>query len=184
MPREERDEQAFTGLEAAIIFIAFVVVASVFAYVVLGAGMATSQKNQEVLHAALDEAGSALRPGNAVITRLDGGRLRFIEFDLETAAGPTTIDMRSMTCTIATTEALFTFPPGDTAVNLTWRYRRDTDDMLEAGEVVTVRLTMDSTGIGRGDTFTIGVTAAGGETASLTRTIPAGAGENVYIELF
>ncbi len=56
--------------------------------------------------------------------------------------------------------------------------------MLEAGEVVTVRLTMDSTGIGRGDTFTIGVTAAGGETASLTRTIPAGAGENVYIELF
>ncbi|WP_292491583.1 archaellin/type IV pilin N-terminal domain-containing protein [Methanoculleus sp. 10] len=81
MPREERDEQAFTGLEAAIIFIAFVVVASVFAYVVLGAGMATSQKNQEVLHAALDEAGSALRPGNAVITKLDGGLLRFIEFD-------------------------------------------------------------------------------------------------------
>lgn len=185
MSREGKNEQAFTGLEAAIIFIAFVVVASVFSYVVLGMGMTTSQKSQEVVHAALDEARSAFRPGDAVIVKLDtAGGLSFIEFDLETAAGPTAIDMESVTCTIATTEALFTFPPGDPAVDLSWRYRRDTDDVLEAGEVVTVRLTPDSTGIGRGDTFTIGVTATGGETASLTRTIPAGAGENVYIELF
>jgi flagellin FlaB len=59
MPREDRTERAFTGLEAGIIFIAFVVVASVFAYAVLGAGMATSQKNQEVMHTAIEEAGSA-----------------------------------------------------------------------------------------------------------------------------
>lgn len=63
MPREDRDEQAFTGLEAAIVFIAFIVVASVFAYTVLGVGMTTSQKSQETMHAALGEAGSALRPG-------------------------------------------------------------------------------------------------------------------------
>ena len=56
MSREERDERAFTGLEAAIVFIAFVIVASVFAYTVLGTGMATSQKSQEVVYAALDEA--------------------------------------------------------------------------------------------------------------------------------
>lgn len=184
MSREERDEQAFTGLEAAIVFIAFVIVASVFAYTVLGTGMATSQKSQEVVYAALDEAGSALRTGYVVIAKMETGRLKFIEFDLETAAGPTSIDMKSMAFTIATKEALSTFPPGNSAINLTWRYSRDTDDMLDEGEVVTVKLTLNSANIRCGDTFTVGVVAAEGATASLTRTIPAGAGGNDYIELF
>ena len=35
-------EEAFTGLEAAIVLIAFVVVAAVFSYVVLGAGFFTT----------------------------------------------------------------------------------------------------------------------------------------------
>ena len=33
-----RNSDAFTGLEAAIVLIAFVVVAAMFAYVILGAG--------------------------------------------------------------------------------------------------------------------------------------------------
>ncbi|MCE5337761.1 MAG: flagellin [Methanomicrobiaceae archaeon] len=186
MLRDDRDDRAFTGLEAAIIFIAFVVVASVFAYVVLGVGMATSQKNQEVLHAALDEAGSALRPGYTVIAKLDNdkGFLKSIAFDLETATDLAAIDMRSMTYTAATGDTLITFPPGDTAVTLSWRYRRDTDALLEAGEVVTVHLDVRSVGIQRGDTFTLDMTASGGATASLTRMIPTGIDKNVYVELF
>ncbi|MDD3977537.1 MAG: flagellin, partial [Methanomicrobium sp.] len=43
-------EEAFTGLEAAIVLIAFVVVAAVFSYVVLGAGFFTTQKSQEVIY--------------------------------------------------------------------------------------------------------------------------------------
>ena len=43
-------DEAFTGLEAAIVLIAFVVVAAVFSYVVLGAGFFTTQKSQEVVH--------------------------------------------------------------------------------------------------------------------------------------
>ncbi|MDV4344069.1 flagellin [Methanoculleus sp. YWC-01] len=186
MPREDRDEQGFTGLEAAIVFIAFIVVASVFAYTVLGVGMATSQKSQETMHAALDEAGSALRPGYTVIAKLDNdqGNLDFIEFDLETATDLAVIDMGRMTYTVATKEALVTFPPGDSAVTVTWRYPKDGGPLLEAGEVVTVRLKVDSASIRRGDTFTLDITASDGTTASLTRTIPAGVGKNVYLELF
>jgi flagellin FlaB len=187
MPREERGERAFTGLEAAIVFIAFVVVASVFAYVVLGAGMATSQKSQEVVHTALEEAGSALRPGYAVIVKLDSskGLLEFMEFDLETATDLASVDMGSMAYTIVTTENLFTSPPGDLNATWTWRYQKDTDELLESGEVATVRLNnLTNTGIMHGDTFTIEITAAEGATATLTRTIPAGIGKNVYVELF
>ncbi|MDD1660888.1 MAG: flagellin, partial [Methanomicrobiales archaeon] len=43
-------EEAFTGLEAAIVLIAFVVVAAVFSYVVLGAGFFSTQKAQESVH--------------------------------------------------------------------------------------------------------------------------------------
>ncbi len=43
-----RDERGITGLETAIILIAFVVVASVFAYIVLSAGIFSSQKGQAI----------------------------------------------------------------------------------------------------------------------------------------
>lgn len=187
MPREDRDDQAFTGLEAAIVFIAFVVVASVFAYVVLGAGMFASQKSQEVMHTGLEKAGSALRPGYVVIAKLDNdqGLVVSVEFDLEVTTDLAAIDMRSMTYTVATKEALVTLPPGDDRItDIEWRYPKDGGNLLEAGEVVKVRLSLKRMGIGRGDTFTIGMNAAEGATASLTRTIPAGIEKNVYIELF
>ena len=186
MNRDERDDRAFTGLEAAIVFIALIVVASVFAYVVVGAGIATSQKNQEVMHAALEESGSALRPGQVVIAKLDNneGLLYSVEFDLETATNLAAVDMGGVIYTVATQETLVTFPPGDSRITLTWRCREDTNDLLEAGEVVTVKLMVNKMRIERGETFTVGMTTAEGATASLTRTIPAGIGKDVFTELF
>jgi len=186
MDRDERDDRAFTGLEAAIVFIALIVVASVFAYVVVGAGIATSQKNQEVMHAALEESGSALRPGQVVIAKLDNneGLLYSVEFDLETATNLAAVDMGGVIYTVATQETLVTFPPGDSHITLTWRCREDTNDLLEAGEVVTVKLMVNKMRIERGETFTVGMTTAEGATATLTRTIPAGIGKDVFTELF
>ncbi|MEA3282060.1 MAG: archaellin/type IV pilin N-terminal domain-containing protein [Euryarchaeota archaeon] len=58
-----KDERAFTGLEAAIVLTAFVVVAAVFSYVVLGAGFFTSEKSKEVIHTGVDQATSSLEIG-------------------------------------------------------------------------------------------------------------------------
>lgn len=186
MDRDEWDDHAFTGLEAAIVFIAFIVVASVFAYAVVGAGIATSQKNQEVMHAALKKSGSAIRPGQTVIAKLESpGYLKFIEFDLETATDLAAVDMGGVVYTITTKDASVAFPPGDPGIQeIIWRYRKDDNNLLEAGEVVTVRLDLLSMEIQRGETFTIAMTTADGAAASLTRTIPAGVGRNVYVELF
>ncbi len=184
MPRADSDEEAFTGLGAAIVFIAFIVVAAVFAYVVLGVGMTTSQKSQETMHAALGEAGSVLRPGYAVIAKLEGGPVRFVEFDIETATDLAVIDTGSMTYSVATKKTLVTFPPGDSRVTVTWRHRKDAGDLLEAGEVATVHIEVGAAGIRRGDAFTLEMIAAAGAAAALTRTVPAGVGENVYLELF
>ncbi len=56
MIREQNTSDAFTGLEAAIVLIAFVVVAAVFAYVVLGAGFFTTQKAQETVYKSVEQS--------------------------------------------------------------------------------------------------------------------------------
>ena len=55
-----RDQRGITGLETAIILIAFVVVASVFAYTVLSAGIFSSEKGKEAVHAGLESARSSM----------------------------------------------------------------------------------------------------------------------------
>lgn len=47
---EMPDCEAFTGLEAAIVLIAFVVVASVFSYVILGAGFSAAAQDVKSVH--------------------------------------------------------------------------------------------------------------------------------------
>ena len=64
-----KDEKGFTGLEAAIVLIAFVVVAAVFSYVMLGAGFFTTQKSQEVVHTGVTQASSSIAPAGDVIVR-------------------------------------------------------------------------------------------------------------------
>ena len=51
-----RDQRGITGVETAIVLIAFVVVASVFAYTVLSAGVFSSEKSKEAIYAGLEQA--------------------------------------------------------------------------------------------------------------------------------
>lgn len=57
-----RDERGVTGLETAIILIAFVVVASVFAFTVLSTGIFSSERGKETVLAGLEEAQGTLEP--------------------------------------------------------------------------------------------------------------------------
>jgi flagellin FlaB len=62
-----RSERGITGLETAIILIAFIVVASVFAYTVLTAGVLSSQKSNEAVNAAIEEVRSSITiTGNTI----------------------------------------------------------------------------------------------------------------------
>jgi len=64
-------EDGFTGLEAAIVLIAFVVVAAVFSYVMLSAGFFSTQKSQEVTYAGIKQATSNLVPNGALYGEMD-----------------------------------------------------------------------------------------------------------------
>lgn len=60
-------QRGITGLETAIILIAFVVVASVFAFTVLSTGIFASERSKETVFAGLEEAKSSLEPRGSTI---------------------------------------------------------------------------------------------------------------------
>ena len=53
-------QKGITGLETAIVLIAFVVVASVFAFTILSAGVFSSEANKQTIHAGLKETHTRL----------------------------------------------------------------------------------------------------------------------------
>ncbi|MDP6668081.1 MAG: hypothetical protein QF357_11920 [Dehalococcoidia bacterium] len=59
--RGTRSQHGITGLETAIVLIAFVVVASVFAFTILSAGVFSSEANKQTIHAGLKETRTRLR---------------------------------------------------------------------------------------------------------------------------
>ena len=64
-----RGQRGITGLETAIILIAFVVVATVFAFVVLTAGVFSSERGKEAVYAGLEKArGTMELRGGVVVT--------------------------------------------------------------------------------------------------------------------
>jgi len=62
-----KDKRGFTGLEAAIVLTAFIVVAAVFAYVVLNAGFFTTEKAKQVVHTGVGMATSSCTLSGDVI---------------------------------------------------------------------------------------------------------------------
>jgi len=96
-----KDDNGFTGLEAAIVLIAFVVVAAVFSYVMLGAGFFTTQKSQEVVHTGVTQASSSVALAGDVImeggddgaTPTPVGEANVLTFYLTNTAGGTPVDL-------------------------------------------------------------------------------------------
>lgn len=98
-------ENAFTGLEAAIVLIAFVVVAAVFSYVMLGAGFFTAQEAQSVVHTGMGQAASSIEVLGDVYGFNATANPRFIEnitFTIGLTAGNQPMDIARMRVTLAT----------------------------------------------------------------------------------
>ncbi|HQE10945.1 MAG TPA: flagellin [Bacillota bacterium] len=97
-----KNEDAFTGLEAAIVLIAFVVVAAVFSYVMLGAGFFATQQAQQVVHTGSQQASSSLEIiGNVYGYNVGGSttELDYLVFTVGNTAGGTPIDITQMLVT-------------------------------------------------------------------------------------
>ena len=72
LKRTQPDQRGITGVETAIILIAFVVVASVFAYTILSAGIFSSEKGKEAIYAGIEQARGSVEVIGGVILKDTG----------------------------------------------------------------------------------------------------------------
>jgi len=152
-----KDEKGFTGLEAAIVLIAFVVVAAVFSYVMLGAGFYTTQKSQEVVHTGVTQASSSLAPsGDVIVASTTNHEANTITFYVTNTAGGTPVDLDKTILSYTDDDDFIsreygTAGPGNgdegwvyTAVIYTTGHD---DNLLEANEKYKIVVTLDDLGV-------------------------------------
>ncbi|MCL0095192.1 hypothetical protein M1O52_01450 [Dehalococcoidia bacterium] len=203
MSQMHREQKGITGLETAIILIAFVVVASVFAYTVLSAGLFAAERGREAVHAGLEGARAAMELRGGVIAKAptDPGGL---------VIGNVTGLTFTVSSTLGGEPVNFTPPTGNTTnltvdensphvvvisyidedqhkADLLWTKTPigddDGDDLLEEGEKFQITIggtTVDKGLMGALDpdltknkTFTIVIKPPVGADLSIERTIPA-----------
>ncbi|HEY31693.1 MAG TPA: hypothetical protein G4O10_01145 [Dehalococcoidia bacterium] len=185
-----RGEKGITGLETAIILIAFVVVASVFAYTVLSAGIFSSQKGKEAIYSGLEEARASVTLKGSVVaedtdsdddidqlvfvvaTALEGEAIDFTIPTDTTPADGIADDGSSNVCVISYSDQT------QRVDDLDWSFsplgKDDGDSLLEPGEKfeITIDLSAMDGDIVTYTTFSIEVKPPKGSVLIVERTTP------------
>jgi len=185
MKRVIRNEDAFTGLEAAIVLIAFVVVAAVFSYVVLGAGFFTTQKSQEVVHSGVTQAASNIVvKGEVYGISATEGRVDKLRFDVGLAAGGLPVDMARSSLVLSTTQNVSTLNYNTAATETpgagNWSisaksYGATSDTLLQSDESFTIIVQPPtSIPLWNRTIFNLEIKPEVGASLGIQRTIPAG----------
>lgn len=188
----EQNDEGFTGLEAAIVLIAFVVVAAVFSYVVLGAGFFTTQKAQETVHTGVAQATSAVELSGPVMVQAntDSNSVKNITFYLQLAAGGNAVDITKIGYTVSTPAMMKTVQGTDSnVVNITWLKIIQTGNLLEPREMVLIDLGTEgmgftSTTMKVNDKVTVEVKPPIGSSLPITRTLPAALNTPNWYEVY
>lgn len=174
----KRSQIGITGLETAIVLIAFVVVSSVFAFAALSTGLFSSDKSKETIAAGLSEARGTLEVRGSLVakTNATGDKVDEIHFQVANAAGGESINLTPG-------ETIVTYTDVDQTKNLvsgdftvTGLGNADADKLLEPGEMYEIKLTSLATGLttalGKDKPFALEVKPPKGAVVHLERRTP------------
>jgi flagellin FlaB len=184
--RAGKDQQGITGIETAIILIAFVIVASVFAYVVLSAGLFSTQKAKEAIHAGLEEAQCTIEVKGNIYGRMENSVLQEVYFTLATTTGGDAIDFTDTSSANGSNLVIISYTDAYQLIpTVNWTMAKlnteDPDNILDKNELfmITVDLSCVSDNVsdeqkpGPYHTFQLEVKPPVGAVLVLERTIPA-----------
>ena len=182
-PKLASDQRGITGLETAIVLIAFVVVSSVFAFAALSTGLFSSDKAKETHTAGLAESRGTLELKGSVVAKVSGttgatGVVTSIEFQISNAAAGEAIDM-----TPGNTIIKYSDKTQTVNLNSSTEFSAsniaafgDTDSLLEIGElfqITLLNLTSNlATDLGTNTGFTIEMIPSGGAVLFIGRRTP------------
>ena len=151
MPRDQLGQGGITGLETAIVLIAFVVVSSVFAFAALSTGLFSSDKSKETIQAGLSEVRGTLEMRGSVLAQginttgtgdgTDPTHIDEIIMQVSNAAGGEAVDMIPGETVMQYLDdgQSVTLVSGD--FTITGLGSADSDNLVEPGELYEVKLT-------------------------------------------
>ena len=96
-----KNKRGIVGIEAAIVLIAFVVIAAALAYVVINMGFYASQKAKSTIDKGIEEATSALELDGFIVGYANSSRVQCLAVPLKLAVGQEQVDMGSNTTLVA-----------------------------------------------------------------------------------
>lgn len=181
--------EGFTGLEAAIVLLAFVVVTAAFSYVVLGSGFHTVQKSQAVIYSALEQSSSSILVDEVMYIRNSTtGNIGMIRIYMRSPHSLVPADLSKMTISFATPEGYCTieqdsplYDNGNPPAAGKWNIYRNTGSdagkdaiLLYNGDyaIILVHLPADRE-LEPGDEYWIEVVQPLGLSMFISRTVPA-----------
>ena len=181
-----RDERGITGLETAIILIAFVVVASVFAYTVLSAGIFSSQKGQEAVYTGLQTARSTLELKGDVVAQSNGTAIQSLIICVANALNGAPIDLTppgndsGKAAGNSSNVVVISYSDSNQRVDdLAWTTTQlgnatAGSNILGPGQTFQITIDLEAVGgIGTYDTFDIDIKPPIGSVLTIERTTPA-----------
>lgn len=175
----------FTGLEAAIVLIAFVVVAAVFSYVILGAGFMVTQKTQNVIISSVAQVGSTVVPVGGLYGTGSGNCIASVNFSVTLSAGgmPSDFDRAVLVFSNSTTVETLergtwgTLPaPGQWTVTSVQNEVGRSNHELEAGEQFQISA-VPSSPLCRDGSFLLELRPASGVALEIRGSVPHTIGE-------
>jgi flagellin FlaB len=181
--RRIKEERGITGLETAIVLIAFVVVAAVFSFVVLSTGLFSSERGKETVYAGLAKTRGSMELTGGIIVTSDGTAVTDMSLSVTLAAGGEQVNLDYTDTSNRTVISYI-----DDAVNTpdmtytTTEVVGDGDKLLEPGELATIDIDMTAEcgcTIGANETFTVELKPPTGSYVVVQRTTPASLGETI-----
>lgn len=183
--RRTKEDRGVTGLETAIVLIAFVVVAAVFAFVVLSTGLFSSERGKETVYAGLAKTRGSMELTGGVIASSNTTQVTALTFSLTLAAGGDSVNLNPNDTTNRTVMSYH-----DTSVSVadvTYTVNvitGDGDNLLEQGELFEVSIDMtqaalSAVSIAANETFTLEVKPPSGSYLVVQRTMPASINQSI-----
>ena len=175
MNRILKDESGITALETAIILIAFVVVAAVFAFTILQAGTFSTERGREAIYGGIEQVSASMEIVGSIKAYqgdpASDSTVDTLKFELQTVSGGSGVDMGSVIYSYSDPDEYKNKLTGCTS---NW-LGTAAAPMLEGNEIVeiTCNLDTDTLSLGASTKFQLEVKPPVGAVIPIVRTTPA-----------
>ncbi|MCS7250805.1 MAG: flagellin [candidate division WOR-3 bacterium] len=207
-----KNRKGIVGVEAAIVLIAFLIIAAALSYVVINMGFYTTQKTKETMQTGLDESLTALQLDGVVTARTNktSAHILYVLIPVKLSAGRGSVDLSGSSVVVSVylpnATLMNIYKGAKTTTTSTWEELITTlnlDDneakfaiyndngynntVLESNEKAFLLIHLNSTNsegmLGEYETIKIEVRTAKGAALTVVRTAPGGLNKDSFVDL-